>query len=149
MHTRRRRPQWWQLYVGLPLLCSLFVLEINLHLSQKDDTILQLAILGLIFVFIRIWLRTNRGALMELDEDAPERQEQWRVRAYQFPAAEPVTGARSRTVRRPLVHIPQGEIKGVLNTTFEMEAEEPAGLFQPHTEDVLPLEHFHSPVPKE
>ena len=138
MVPRRRKPQWWQLYVGLPLLCSLFVFEINLHLSHTDDTMLQLAILGLIFVFMRLWLRANNGALMELDEEAPERREQWGVRVYQFPAAERITPVRVSTVRGPLIDIPQGEIKGVLSPTFELDAEQSDSVFQPRPDDTRP-----------
>ncbi len=149
MYPKKRKPQWWQLYTGLPLVCSLFVLEINMHLNQTDNIVLQLAILGLIFVFMRAWLHANRGRLMELDEEAPERREKWGVQVYQFPAAEPVTGAQSRTVRRLPVDVPQAEIKGVLETTFEMSAEEPDSLFQPRTEGALPSEHLRSPAHKE
>ncbi len=151
MYPKKHKPQWWQLYIGLPLLCTLFVFEINLRLGATDNVILQLLILGLIFMFMRAWLRANRGALMELDEDAPERREQYGVRVYEVPAAGRVTGARARTVRMPLLNVPEGEIKGVLDTTFEMDAEEPDSLFQPlagkpQTEDALPLEHFRGPT---
>ncbi len=154
MYPKNRKPQWWQLYLGLPLLSSLFVFEIDLHLDQADNIILQLLILGLIFMFVRAWLDANRGALMELDERAPERREPHGVRVYQFPAAEPVDRASSRTVSRHRVDVPQGEIKGVLDITFEMDAEQPDSLFQlraeePHTEGAMHLERFHSPAHKE
>jgi hypothetical protein len=52
------------------------------------------------------------------------------------------------------VKAPQAEIKGVLDTTFEMDAEQPDSVFQPRaeeprTEDATPLERLHSPVHKE
>ncbi len=138
MSSKGKRPAWWQLYVGLPLLSSLFVFEIDLHLDQTDNIILQLLILGLIFVFMRAWLRANRGALMEMDEHAPERQEPYGVRVYQFPPAERVTPTRVTTVREPLLDIPQGEIRGVLSTTFEMDAEDTDSVFQSRAEDPRP-----------
>jgi hypothetical protein len=151
---KKRKPQWWQLYIGLPFLCSLFVVEIDLHLSETYDTVLQLAILGLIFLFMQVWLRANRGALLELDERAPERQETWGVRVYESPAAEPVSGATSRRVSRPLVDIPHGEVRGVLATTFEMDAEESDSVFQARADDVrpedtLPLRDSRNPAHKE
>ena len=154
MPSNRKRPAWWQLYVGLPLLCSLLVFEIDLHLDQTDNTILQLLILGLIFTFMRAWVRANRGALMEMDENAPERQEPIRVRVYQFPPAEHVTPARVTTLGGPLPDIPHGEIKGVLSTTFEMDAEAVDSVFQPRAEDpnpedVLPLGNSRHPTNKE
>ena len=144
MPSNRKRPAWWQLYVGLPLLCSLFVFEIDLHLDQTVNIVLQLLILSLIFAFTRAWLRANRGPLMELDKHALERQEAHGVRLYQFPAAERVTPRRVTTAGRPLINLPQGEIKGVLSTTFEMDAEEADSVFQrraedPRPEDALPL----------
>ncbi len=154
MPSNRKRPAWWQLYVGLPLLCSLFVFEIDLHFDQTVNIVLQLLILGLIFAFTRAWLRANRGPLMEMDEHAPERQEPYGVQLYQFPAAEHVTPARVTTVGGRQLDIPQGEIKGVLDITFEMDAEQPDSLFQPraeepHTEGAMHLERFHSPAHKE
>ncbi len=149
MYSKNRKPQWWQLYVGLPLLASLFVFEIDLHLDQADNILLQLLILGLIFMFVRAWLDANRGPLMELDENAPERQEPRGVRVYQFPAAEPADRAGNRTASMPGVNVPQGEIKGVLDTTFELDAEETDSVFKLRTEDATPLERFHSPAHKE
>ncbi len=154
MPSNRKRPAWWQLYVGLPLLCSLFVFEIDLHLDQTVNIVLQLLILGLIFAFTRAWLRANRGALMEMDEHAPERQEPYGVRLYQFPAAEQVTPTRVITVGRTLVNLPKGEIKGVLSTTFEMDAEEADSVFQVRAEDsrpqdALPLVNSRHPTNKE
>lgn len=138
MSSKGKRPAWWQLYVGLPLLCSLFVFEIDLHLDQTDNVILQLLILGLIFAFMRAWLRANRGALMEMDENAPERQEPHGIHVYQCPPAESVTPTRVTTVREPQLDIPQGEIRGVLSTTFEMDAEDADSVFQSRTEDPRP-----------
>ncbi len=135
MYPKNRKPPWWQLYVGLPLLSSLFVFEIDLHLDQTDNIILQLMILALIFMFMRVWLRANRGALMEMDEHAPERQEPHGIHVYQFPPAERVTPTRVTTVRKPLLNIPEGEIRGVLSTTFEMDAEPADSVFQPRAED--------------
>jgi hypothetical protein len=127
----------------------LFVIEINMHLDQADNVVLQLAILGLIFVFVRSWLRANHGGLIELDENAPERREPYQVRVYEFLPDEPAPGVRVRMIHTRLLGIPDSEIKGVLDTTFEMDAEESESLFQPgagklHTEDVLPLERFDS-----
>ncbi len=140
MSSKGKRPAWWQLYVGLPLLSSLFVFEIDLHLDQTDNVILQLLILGLIFAFMRAWLAANRGALMEMDEEAPERQEPHGVRVYQFPPAERVTPTRVTTVREPMLDIPQGEIKGVLSTTFEMDTEEAESVFQPRAKNLRPVD---------
>ncbi len=138
MSSKGKRPAWWQLYVGLPLLSSLFVFEIDLHLDQTDNIVLQLLILGLIFAFMQAWLRANRGALMEMDEHAPERREPYGIRVYQFPPAGRVTPTRVTTAREPLLVIPQGEIKGVLSTTFEMDAEDSDSVFQSRTEDARP-----------
>lgn len=154
MPSNGKRPAWWQLYVGLPLLCSLFVFEIDLHLDQTDNIVLQLLILGLIFVFMRTWLHANRGMLMEMDENAPERQEPHGVRVYQFPPDGHVTPTRVAAIGKPVLDMPQGEIKGVLSTTFEMDAEQADSVFQPRAEDprpddALPLRSSRRPTNKE
>lgn len=154
MRLKRKHPAWWQLYVGLPLLSSLFVFEINLHLNQTEDIVLQLLILALIFIFMRAWLRANNGALMEMDEGAPERQEPYGVRVYEIPPAASVAPGRVTTVRRAFIDIAREETRSVPDTALEVDAEQPDSLFQspvsrPQREDALPLEHFRSPVQKE
>jgi hypothetical protein len=116
-----REPRWWQLYLGLPLLCGLFLVEMRLHVSGTEDTVLQLGILGLIFLFVRAWIHANRRALMEMDMEAVEREGGWQARVFQFPPAEPANGARSPTVSKPTIQFPEGELRGILGTDFEME----------------------------
>jgi hypothetical protein len=50
--TKAHKPQWWQLYLMLPLLAGLYLPEMRLQLSGAADILAQLAILGLIFAFL-------------------------------------------------------------------------------------------------
>jgi hypothetical protein len=124
MSGNARKPRWWQLYVMLPLLTALFLVEMRLRLTSTEHIIAQLGILGLIYGSVHIWLQANRRALMGLDEEHAE----WRVRVYQFPPAALATPstAQSSSGERHTARLPQVEVKGVLSTTFELEMPEKA-----------------------
>jgi hypothetical protein len=96
----------------------------RLHLTYAEHVVLQLGILGLIYVFLQMWMRANRSAMMNMDADALEQQGGWVVRVYQFPAAETIAENQGRSKARPLLRLPEGELNGVLSTTFEMEKPE-------------------------
>ncbi len=107
MSTKQRKPQWWQLYIMLPVLAGLFVLEIRLGLKGAANILAQLGILFLIYGFMQSWVRANRSALMGMDEQPGE----WRLNVYKL------TPARS-IERRPLVQLPENERSG-LDARFE------------------------------
>ncbi len=136
-----RRPQWWQLYVGLPLICSLFLVEMRLHITGTEHTVLQLGILALIFVFLQAWMRGNRRALMGLDEEPGT----WQIRVYELTTAD-LARARESAVqieKRPLLRMPAGELKGVLSTTSGMDELQEAPTI------LYPDELFSKPVERQ
>ena len=49
MASRKRQPQWWQLYVALTLLTGLFLPETKAALTETEHVIAELGILFLIF----------------------------------------------------------------------------------------------------
>ncbi len=121
-HAKSRkatRPQWWQLYMGLPLICSLFLLEMRLHITGTEHIVLQLGILALIFVFLQAWMSGNRRALMGLDEE----QGTWQLKVYELTTADLARARENATQaeKRPILQLPEGELKGVLSTTFGMD----------------------------
>jgi len=122
MWTEKKHPKWWQLYVILPLLVGLFWPEMRAALTEPEHVIAEIGILFLIFGFVQVWLRANRSALMNLDEE----EGQWRIHVYQIPPTEPRApdDVEQRTSQRPVFQIPVSEIKGVLSDTFEWEAPE-------------------------
>jgi hypothetical protein len=122
MTSKKRHPQWWQLYIGLPLLVGLFWSEMQLPLTPTENIIAQLGILILIFGFVQLWLHANRSALMGLDEE----EGKWEFRVYQIPPGSLGTfdDVEVHPMERPLLQIPAGGIKGVLSDTFEWETPE-------------------------
>ncbi len=141
MFAKKHAPQWWQLYVMLPVLAGLFVLEIRLGLQGAANIGAQLGILFLVYAFIQLWIRLNRRALMDLDEERGE----WQYKVYEATAADlaRVRQAAERAERRPLLQLPDGELKGVLSTTFEMdELDQDSGF--PVGSQILQKEHILS-----
>lgn len=122
MASKKRQPKWWQVYLSLPVLMGLFWLELQIPLTYTENVIAQLGILFLIFGFIQLWMRANRSALMNLDED----EGQWQVKVYEFPPLSQGTfgDVEDRPAHRPILQIPAAGVKGVLSDTFEWEAPE-------------------------
>ena len=122
MPAKNKKPQWWQLYLTLPLLAGLFLLEMRLPFTSTEHIIAQLGILWLIYASVQVWIKANRRALMGLDEEPDERQGEWRIRVLEFPADGLAREASARAT--PLLHLPEAGLKGVLSTTFEIDDSE-------------------------
>jgi hypothetical protein len=138
--AKAKKPQWWQLYLMLPLLAGLYLPEMRLRITSTEHIIAQLGILGLIYAFLRIWMQANRRALMGIDED----QGEWRFRVYEFPATESSAGRNGTRATGPLLHLPEAGVKGMLSTTFELDEHEP-GSGLPAGSEVLYSERIFSP----
>ena len=139
MFPKKHEPHWWQLYVMLPVLAGLFVLEIRLGLTGTVNIAAQLGILFLVYALIQLWIRANRRALMGLDEEPGE----WQFKVYEVTAAGLARAheAAGRVESRPLLQLPEGELKGVLSTTFEMDEFEQDSAF-PVGSEILQTEHI-------
>ena len=124
MFSKKGKPQWWQLYVGVPVLVGLFIPEIWLGLPGGLNILAQLAILFSIFMFLQGWMRANRRALMGLDEQHDE----WRIRVYEIPPAVEM-GLDRREDAGALPRSSGWEVRGVLDTTFQMDESEEATAF--------------------
>ena len=59
-----RNPKWWQVYGILPLAIGLFALETRFRFSAMGHRTAQFGILFLIFGLTRLWLNSNRVALI-------------------------------------------------------------------------------------
>ena len=127
----RSHPKWWQLYVMLPILLGLFLVEMRLPLTAFENVAVQLGILLLIYGFIHLWLRANRRALLGLDEE----QGEWRVRVYEIPPAR--LQSRDNVVdvnpESSLFRFPEAGLKGVLSDTFELVDSEKGSAALPET----------------
>ena len=117
MSSEKKHPKWWQLYVMLPILVSLFYPETRATLTETEHIIAEVGLLFLIFGFVQVWLRANRSALMSIDPA----EAGWRIKLYEIPM-EQLRALHERedaaTPPRGL-ELPAGEIKGVLGDAFD------------------------------
>ena len=101
------------MYLSLPLLIGLFLLEHRLKLSEGGHQAAQIGILSLVYGLVHLWLKANSKALSGMD-----RRQYYgsvtvtRVPPYQLPD----------TNKRPMFHLPDSELKGLLGDTFEMDS---------------------------
>ena len=103
------RPRWWQLYLTLPLLLALFLVERRLRLSAGGHLAAQIGIVLLIYGLIDVWLRANARALSRADQDE----------IRETIVVSPIP-PRRLSDRLSLFELPKAEIKGALSDTFEM-----------------------------
>lgn len=61
---KSRNPKWWQIYCILPLTLGLFALEARFDFSDMGHRAAQFGILFLVFGLTRLWLNSNRVALI-------------------------------------------------------------------------------------
>lgn len=57
------RPAYWQLYLLLPAIVGLFVLERQLPLPEQAHDVLELAILLVVVALIALWIKLNERPL--------------------------------------------------------------------------------------
>ena len=65
MHNNKQRPSWWLLYISLPMMVSLFLLEMRLSLSDTGHRFAELIIVLIVFGSMSLWLKANTGALIQ------------------------------------------------------------------------------------
>ncbi len=104
------RPRWWQLYLTLPLLLALFLVERRLRLSAGGHLAAQIGIVLLIYGLIDVWLRANARALSRADQDE----------THETIIISPIP-SRRLPHHRPMFEFPDAEIKGTLSDTFEID----------------------------
>src|SRR5574340_993002 len=117
MMTKKKSPQWWQLYLMLLALVGLLWVETQTTLSQTEHGVAEIGILWLIFGAVRLWLRANRSALLHLEEE----ECRWGLRIQEFQAEQlrEVEEARGRQATRPEIESAAYESNGVLGDTLD------------------------------
>lgn len=85
MQYRRQGPRWWNVWLPLLLLLlgGLLVLEPQGPLSPGGHSIAQLVLALLIYGVVVIWLRCNRGALVNKEYEREQAQERRRAARQQ------------------------------------------------------------------
>jgi hypothetical protein len=111
MHTQNVRPKWWQLYLALPLLVGLFLVDFRLELSARGHQIVQIGIIIFVYALVHLWLKANESALRKMDTP----RHGTIITILQFPLPD-------KNRNQPLLQLPETEIKGVLGDTFEMDS---------------------------
>jgi hypothetical protein len=106
------RPKWWQLYLALPLLIGLFMVDFRLKLSTRGHQIVQLGILLFVYWLVHLWLKANQATLRKMDTP----RHGTIITIIQYPS-------RNQNRNQPLLQLPETEVKGVLGDTFEMDTE--------------------------
>src|SRR5215468_1132976 len=114
MSSKELRPKWWQLYLTFPLLLALFAVDNRLKISTRGHQIVQVGIIVIVFGLIHQWLKANSTALSNMDRS----QFSGKVTVIEIP---PYPSSEAGNERRGIFHLPDSEIKGVLDNTFEMD----------------------------
>jgi hypothetical protein len=114
MSTNNARPKWWQVYLTFPLLIALFMFDHSLKLSERGHVVVQISILVFVYWLIRLWLKANAAALLEMDQkQSRDTFTVIRIPPYQLP--------NTNSSKYPMFQFPNSEIKGTLSNTFEMD----------------------------
>ena len=109
MTTNNAHPKWWQVYLTFPLLVALFMLDHSLKLSERGHVVVQIGILVFVYWLVHLWLKANQAAMGKAEN-----------------AGHPIiitfvqTPPNKRSTQ-PLFHLPDSEVKGLLDNTFEMD----------------------------
>ena len=114
MSSSNLRPKWWQVYLTLPLLAVLFVVDSRLKIPARGHQIVQIGIILLVYGLIHLWIKANSAALSHMDRE----RYRGRVTVIRIPA-DPLPDPG--TAQGPLFQVPDAEIKGVLSNTFEAD----------------------------
>jgi hypothetical protein len=64
MDNHNARPNWWLLYLVIPLAVIIFTLEVRAPLSEAGHRAAEVGILLLIFGLVEMWFLANRQALL-------------------------------------------------------------------------------------
>jgi hypothetical protein len=107
MTSSNTRPKWWQVYLTLPLLVALLVVDSRLKISTRGHQWVQIGIILLIYGFVHMWLKANASALSEMDR----LQAHGTFTVIQIPDKD----------HRPMLRVPDSELKNVLSNIFELD----------------------------
>ena len=64
MQRKRQHPSYWLLYLSLPVMIGLFLLQMRLSLSDTGHQLAQIMIVLIVYGSIWLWLKANQGAII-------------------------------------------------------------------------------------
>jgi hypothetical protein len=67
MYGKKQRPSWWLLYLSLPMMIGLILVEMRQPLPETGHKMAEFVILLVIFGYIWLWSKANAGALIQED----------------------------------------------------------------------------------
>jgi len=114
MSSQYARPKWWQVYLTLPLLVALFAVDSRLKISTRGHQGVQIGIILLVYGLVHLWLKANAKALSNMDRIQDHR-------TFTVIQILPYQLDDSNKDKRPIIQLPDSEIKGMLSDTFEMD----------------------------
>ncbi len=108
------KPKWWQLYLTFPVIMGLLLLDSRLRLASGEQAVLQIGIVLLEAVLVEWWLSANASALRHLEDETDRPM---------FTVIEILSKVSHDQDERPSspVMLPPREIRGVLDTTFQVD----------------------------
>jgi hypothetical protein len=118
MFSKISRPKWWLLYLLLPVLVGLLVIESKASISDAGHRVVEVGIVLLVFGLIELWLRGN---------DANIRAAQWRA-------------AQGRETRR-VIYTSQGQF-----VTIKKADPQPASVTPARITETAPVERSPKPT---
>jgi hypothetical protein len=114
MSTNTSRPKWWQVYLTLPLLIALFIVDSRLKLSERGHQAVQIGIILLVYGLVHLWLKANAAALSNMDRQ----KFHGTVIVTRIPLQQL---SKPKYDKHPMFQLPDHEIKNILSDTFKMD----------------------------
>lgn len=116
MSSQSIRVKWWQLYLAVPLLIGLFMLDSRLRISVRWHQAVQIGIILFVYGLIQLWLNANAKMLRAVDRS---RYGDWvtviKIQPYEL------TDPDMQDKQGKLLDLPGSETRGILGDTFEMD----------------------------
>jgi hypothetical protein len=114
MSSSNPHPKWWQLYLLLPLLIALFIVDSRMRLAQRGHIVVQIGILLFVYELVHLWLKANTIALMKMDQS----QYQGTITVIRIPPYELSDAGKDK---RSMFQLSDFEIKSVLSDRIEID----------------------------
>lgn len=113
MLSKNNHPKWWQLYLTFPLLIALFVMDSRFKISTRGHQAVQIVIILFVYGLIHFWLKANRSALSQMD------QEQYGSQTFRVIRIPPAELPESHNGKRSILQLSDSEIRSLLSDTMD------------------------------